>query len=443
MSFVFKTETIHLADGTPTTEWAAHPADALLGTGAGRWRRAPFVPWGTEEPFANQYPRKIEDLYLRNGYFRRVSDDKAEQIRGEGLLLEGQQSDAARAWLAQVGYTDDVAEALAFDLALFNGCALQVVWERGGQRPAQIRPQRIAQVRASRPNTDGTVPGYYLSAHWAAVSPQGRVRLKRTATEAEPVFIPAFSPAHASQGRQLLYAYKYSPVTDYYPLPEAESVYEELALASDVVAFQRRYVQNGMVASAIAYVPFVPEETLPGAELSDRDRTRLEARRRQLVDELTGNLRAGQLSIVWFNPHLTDKNGNPIGVPRIERPVEEKNDQKFIEVQRESRQSFLTGLGVVSGELFGIPSAGGFSSQAELLTVANDLSYQKIIRPKQDVLLRVVRTLLAAGGFADVQPSIANPLPITHRITPQMVEQGIFTLNEFREAYGYPPKAEL
>lgn len=438
---ILHTETLHLGPEATPTEWAtpATPTPADDAAAAARWRRAPWVPWGTHEPYANLYPRKLEELYLRSGYFRRIADDKAEQVRGEGLLLEGPRAPEAQAWLHELGLTDDALEALAFDLSLFNGCALQVVWQRGGQRPAQVQPQRLAQVRVARP-TPGQPhhPGYYLSANWAALNAQGRLRFRHT-PDALPVYVPAYSPAQAHQGRQLLLAAKYSPVAQHYPLPEAESVYEELALAADVVAFQRRYVQNGMVASAIAYVPFVPEESLPGGSLSPHDQQRMEARRQQLAQELTGNLRAGQVSIIWFNPHLTDRNGNPVGVPRIERPVEERNDQKFIEVQRESRQSFLTGLGVVSGEVFGIPSAGGFSSQADLLTVANDLSYQKTIRPKQDILLRVVRTLLAAGGYPGVQPSIANPLPVVHRITPQMVQMGIFTPNEFREAYGYPP----
>jgi hypothetical protein len=164
---------------------------------------------------------------------------------------------------------------------------------------------------------------------------------------------------------QLLVARKYNPLCPHYPLPDADTVWEELNLAHEVLLYQRNYVNNGMATSGILYVPFTPESTGLGGELTENDHKRMQERREALKHELTGTQRSGQLTIIWFNPHLSDRNGNPIGVPRLEQPPQDRNEQKFIEVQRESRQSFLTGLGVISPELVGIPSAGGFSSQAD------------------------------------------------------------------------------
>ena len=408
--------------------------------GRHRWRKAEFIPWGLEPPFENLYPQKIESLYLRSGYFRRITDDKAEQIAGEGLHFDGKDAAACKRFFRQLNLTQTAIEQLAYDLALYNGMAMEVIWNRAHTQVVQVQPMKLSRVRAGKP-TDTRTGGYYYSDDWRVVNQSGRILSGKYAA-----YTPTHYPAYAiddNGGRQLLYAYKYSPVTDYYPLPDAESVYEELSLGADVTAFQRRYVENGMVSSAMVYVPFVAETSTPGEELSDTDRKRMERKREQIVNDLTGNMKAGQLSIVWFNPYLTDNNGNPVGVPRIEKPVEEKNDEKFISIQQESRQAALTGLGVVSRELYGIPSAGGFSSQSELLITAHELTYNKLIRPKQEVLLRTLQQLAKDAGLNDVQLSIAAPRPVSAHITPQMVEAGIFTADEFRAAYGYPPRTAL
>jgi len=404
-----------------------------------RWRKAPFVPWGMS-PHENLYPLKIESLYLRSPYFRRITDDKAEQLQGDGLQFTGDGAALAQAWLADTGFTEETLEALAFDLALYNGCALQVIWNRGLTQVVGLHHTKLANLRAGKPGSNSGAPeAYYYSADWQVVNTLGQLRSKRY-NEYAPVALPVYAPGKPAN-TQVLYGRMYSPVTDYYPLPDAESVFEELSLGTDVVGFQRRYVENGMVSSAIVYVPFAPEQTAPGEDLSEHDRTQLDRKRRQIMEDLTGNLKAGQLSIIWFNPYLTDKDGQPTGVPRIERPVEEKNDEKFIEIQRESRQAFLTGLGVVSGELYGIPKPGGFSSQAEMLLTAHELTYTKLIRPKQEVVLRMLKRLLRDAGYPGVELHVKARQPVAQRLTPEMVAAGIFSADEFRAAYGYGPRA--
>jgi hypothetical protein len=431
-------ETLALPEtGTAQYRWnqEGHSAPNTF-NGLLKWRNVPYIPWGTQPPWENTYPQKIEELYLRSGYFRRITDDKAGQILGEGLLVTGPQAAGAERWLQSVGLGHDTLEALSYDLALLNGCALQVIWNRGYSRVAQVSHTKLAHVRIGKPDATGEVTRYFLAPDWGGLGK----RIVFKSTRQNIAELPAYGTSTAP--RQLLYTVQYSPITDYYPLPEAESVYEELALGADVVVYQRRYVQNGMTASAILYVPFSPEDTLENGHFSPADQERLNQRREQIRRELTGQLSAGQVAVVFFNPMQTDATGQPLGAPRFEKPIEERNDQKFIEVQRESRQSFLTGLGVVSGELFGIPGSSGFASQSELLLTANELTYNKVIRPKQQVLLRTLKRLLADAGFPSTQLDIANPLPVQRQLTVDMVRAGLFTANEFREAYGYPPLRE-
>lgn len=399
-----------------------------------RWRNAPFRPWGLEPPWENTYPAKIEELYLGSPYFRRVTDEKAEQIAGEGLKVEGTGARAAEQRLQQWGITPELLTAAAYDIALFNGTALEVEWAAPGQI-RQVVHRKIAHLRPARETAPEGPAAWYYTTDWQLINRRGEVRQPRYKAYA-PRRIASFNTQQPT-GWQLLYLRKYSPANAHFPLPEAESVYNELRLGMEVVRYQLHYIENGMTASAIAYVPYPLDPRTK--KLNDEDVQELERRRKALAEELTGKMRAGQLSIIWFNPYLTDHKGEPVGVPRLEKPIEEKNEQKFIEVQRESRQAFLTGLGVVSGELYGIPRAGGFSSQSELLLTAHELTYNQLIRPKQQLLLGGLERLLRAEGYTGLRLHLGKRSPVTRQLSPEWVEQGLLTRDEFRRAHGLPP----
>lgn len=408
----------------------------------------PWVPWGAAEMLPhggkrapNLYPVRVEEMYIENSIFQRVVNDNAGQIKGEGTVFEGAESGRAADYFAKIGIGDQFLERSAYDIALFNGMSAQIIWDgfwllnKSAGTVSRVEHTKFSRVRSGKLCRETMhVPNFYASADWSVINFKGKP------LSGFEYYAPKAIETFDRQGecaRQMWYDFKYSPVTDYYPLPDMESAYEQLSLSNDIILFQRKYVQNGMVSSGVVYYPFIPEASQPGQPLSELDRKRMDEITNELRKNLTGAMQAGRLGVVFWNP-ANGTPSKPAEAPRIENPVEEKNDTKFLEVNREARQQMLTGLGVVSQELMGIPSAGGFSSQADMLLTANELSYNKIIRPKQDVLLRFLNRLLSEARIK-AKVGIANSLPVSQSLTVDMVSAGIFTNDEFREAYGYAP----
>jgi hypothetical protein len=406
-----------------------------------RFRNAPFIPWGAEPGQENLYPRKIEELYISNSLLRRVTDYRAQQVAGAGLVIQGDRATACEKYFAKIGVNKAMIGELAMQLALFNGMAMQVLWQRSYERPARVVNQRISRVRIGRPDEAGAITKYYISKDWSVVTTTGRLRRASKAQEQyRPVEIGAFTgekaAARNNQGRELLYLTRANPATDFYPLPDAETVYEELTVGDDVIAYQKSYIANGMTSSAVVYLPFSPTAPV-GENWSDNDRRRHKEIKEGIVKDLTGKSKAGQVTFITYDPQIVKSSEQ---LPRFEKPVEERNDKKFLEIQKEARQNAMTGLGVVSPDLMGIRTASGFASQAEELLTADELSFNIDAAPLQDVLLNALYQLAEAAGFTGVELSIPRRQPISRQLTPDMVAAGIITADEYREmALGLPP----
>ena len=412
--------------------------------------RVPWVVWGTDKKYYNIYPLKIEELYAKNATFKTIIKRNANSILGEGIYFEkdslgntevidfaGRQF-TAEGYLKFIGLDNFVLTKLAYDISLWNGCALQVVTNKEGTSPLRVRHTHFSKIRIERPtDPDSDQPiAYYVSPDWSFVNYNGNP--KPGYQNYKPIRIPKLGVGEEI-GVRMIYNYEYCPISEYYPMPDAESCYKALKLTIDIIDYQEAYIENGMQGSSIIYIPYVPVDTAPGESLSQKDKAEIERIKKQIREELTGKQNAGRATIITFNPKATDNAGNPIGVPRIESPINERNDLKFIEIQKEANQSFLTGLNIISPELFGIPSSGGFSSQSEMLLTANQLHYSQIVVPKQKLLLDTITELLSMVGFKS-KPMIKNNLPVMNLITVQAVHEGIFTHDEYREQYGYEPK---
>lgn len=423
-----------------------------------RYKKAPFIPWGISEDYSNRYPDKLEDVYRTNPYYRRVVGDAANAIAGDELVFEGPDANGLKAFFNRIGVNYSFLERCAFDIALFNGFAYQLQMTEGWvTQPVdassgvpivyKVAHQKVGRVRVSRDYDEYYESQYYYTApDWKAIKTDGKLKTSMP-PEMAARKLPRYNPnvpllARAERAVMLAFNFLYNPATDHYPLPDAESVYEELRLANDIVVFQQRFVENGMVGSAIAYVPWVPKHTAPGEPLSEEDIKDREQKLEMVRNSYTGAAKGGAVAIIMYDPALVPQFGDK-AVPRFEKPVETSNDTRFIGIQEQIQQSKLVGLGVVSEELLGIPRPSGFTSQAGMLITADELTYNKIYRPKQDLLLRALNGLAADNGFVS-NVGISRTAPVSASRfdasqAPALVAAGVLTVDEFRESYGLPP----
>jgi hypothetical protein len=123
---------------------------------------------------------------------------------------------------------------------------------------------------------------------------------------------------------------------------------------------------------------------------------------------------------------------------RFVQPIQDNNDKKFLEVLKSVGQTCLVGLRVVAGELYGLQSLGGFTSQSEHLLAAYELTEKKVIAPKRSVLLRFLNRIAADMGL-DVLVALKPAPPVSRLLTQEMVAAGVVTVDELRQAVGLEP----
>lgn len=420
---------------------------------SGVGKDTPYIQWGIQDAkeigAGNLYPNRVAVLFQKSPYYRRIASNIQQGVAGEGLSFSGDQSEELQAYFLELGITDTMIEQLAWDIALFNGCALQAVWSRGAALSvadktlnsntglSSVRHVKLSALRVAKPPEGqwGNATAFYFSADWDKVNSQGKA--KHGYEYAQPERIPAFNKARPDLSEQILWSVQYSPISDYYPLPDVESVYEELELQNSVTLFQRRYVENGMVSSAIITYPYTPSVE-PGQPLRDEDEQAINDIQKNLETMYAGQVAAGKPAIIIYDPRQGPYiEGEDTARPEFKKPVESNNDQRFLEVFRENRQSVFSGLGAISPDLFGLPSASGFTSQEGLLLTAQALTEVNIYRPKRKLLLRALAKIAETSGY-DATVDITPASPIQRPITEAMVSAGIVSLNEFRAYYGLP-----
>ena len=407
-----------------------------------------WVIWGKHKHWYNNYPGQIDDLYTKSSTFKVVVDRNAAAIHGEGITIEGPPATInggamlPQDYLEVIGFSEELLHRISYDLALYNGISLRVILNRSEQvkqndKIVGVYHTRFSDIRVGAPETpQRPICAYWYSPDWSKVTESGGT-LGVKNEPYKPKWFGKFGDEIKSQdgsATRMIYEYIYSPISDFYPLPDVTSCFDALQLGVDLIDFQKSYIANGMTGSAIMYVPFVSSDpSNTGSELNDEDRAVLNKYKKQILDDMTGKNNAGKIALIFYNPNSVNDEGQPIGVPKIESPVQEKNDTKYLDIQKEVRQTITTGLNIISGELFGIPSAGGFSSQSEMLLTANELHYNLVIRPKQKLIERVISNILTYAGFVDFEITMRQSKPIQRNLTVELVEKGIITADEYRE----------
>lgn len=402
-----------------------------------------YVVWGDKKSLKNQYPSTVIALYESNPLLKAVTDRNKSAIQGNELIFSDENPSPItlmppKDYFKLIGVDSNLIEAIAFDIALWNGAALQAAKPldkdaKLGKVVTRVDHIKFYKIRIGVPNEFGDVDRYYISPDWANVINTDSPNV----TEIQSYGIQG----EAASPLQLMYETMYCPISDYYPFPDCESCQRSLWILNKIVEYQGNYISNGMVGSGMLYMPYIPINTAPEQPLSSEDAQAIARIKEDITNSLNGVNNAGKLTIIFYNPMAKDGNGDPVGIPKIDKALEDKNDAKFIEMLQESTQLALTGLNVISRELFGIPSSGGFSSQANMLLTANEIHYNTVIVPKQKILTRMLDRLLADAGYT-ARVSIANSLPVAYNISIDEVAAGVFTIDEYREQKGFAPRKQ-
>ena len=320
----------------------------------------------------NLYPQKMIELYDSSAMHHTAIQAIKDGIIGEGIKNIGGE------YVNSQGETiDELFEKIALDYALYQGYALNVVWNKEGSRIAEVYHLPFANVRSGKMSEEDTIDEYFYSSDWT------------NTRKYKPQAYRAFDATDNKKDNasQIYYCMSYTPGNDYYPLPAYVGAVNDIDLDARVSRFHNANISNGLAPSM--FVQFRNGVPTP------------EERRdiyREIEETFSGEDNAGRFFLAFSEP------GKELEVT----PIENANDDYYITLEQRISSRILTAHRITSPLLLGIKDAAGFSNNADEIKIAYAHFEGTVIEPKRKKILSSLGYILRLHGLnvsLEVQPS--------------------------------------
>jgi len=364
-----------------------------------------WILFGDEGEYKNRYPEYLLDLYRRSAKNHAIINSKKDYVVGQGWAVNAEGLDTmGLAKLQefinhpnQYESLNDILEKVALDYELYNGFALEIVYNQLNDKIAAVYHADFARYRS---NDDGSC--YYYSEDWSKHNPVVEK-------------IEAFNWKEPS-GKQLLYVKGYSPDCKYYPLPTYLGSTSYIELDVEIANFHLNAVKNNFVGGTI--VSFYNGE--PTAE----EQEEIE---RQIKDKFTGTDNANSIVLNFADSRdrgveIQQLNGNDF-------------DKRFDILNKTVQREIYAGHQVTDPALFGIKEDGIFTSRNQLVD-SFELFQNTYINNRQQFIERVFNELASLQGLSN-RLYIQDTEPISVQFSEATVTS-VMTQEEIREKVGLP-----
>jgi hypothetical protein len=322
-------------------------------------RNKEYVYYGEK----NLFPQQLIDLYDNSAIHHTAIQAIKDGIIGDGIKLVGDE------YINSKGETvDEVFAKIALDYAIYQAYSINVIWNKEGNKIAEIYHLPFANVRSGKMDEDDEVVEYYYSSDWTNVRKN------------KPTAYRAFNPSDnkGDNASQIYYCYNYTPGNDYYPLPAYVGALNDIELDKRVSRFHNANISNGLAPSM--FVQF--RNGIPTPE-ERRDIYR------EIEDTFSGEDNAGRFFLAFSEP------GKELEVT----PIESTNDEYYITLEQRITSRILTAHRITSPLLLGIKDATGFSSNADEIKVAYTHFESTVIEPKRKKVLSSFGYMLKLSGY--------------------------------------------
>jgi DNA-binding MarR family transcriptional regulator len=362
-----------------------------------------WILFGDEGDYKNRYPEYLLNLYRRSAKHHAIINSKKDYVVGQGWAVNAEGLDTmGLARLQQFiqepnqyESLNDILEKVALDYELYNGFALEIVYNQLNDKIAAIYHADFARYRS---NEDGTK--YYYSEDWKKHNPVVQE-------------IDAFNWKEPS-GKQLLYVKGYSPDCKYYPLPTYLGSTGYIELDVEIANFHLNAVKNNFVGGTIISF-YNGEPTLEEQEEIER----------QIKDKFTGTDNANSIVLNFADSRdrgvdIQQLNGNDF-------------DKRFDILNKTVQREIYAGHSVTDPALFGIKEDGIFTSRNQLVD-SFELFQNTYVNGRQQFIERVFNDLAAVQGLSN-RLFIQDTEPISVQFSESTVTS-VMTEAEIREKVG-------
>jgi DNA-binding Lrp family transcriptional regulator len=364
-----------------------------------------WILFGDEGDYKNRYPEYLLDLYRRSAKNHAIINSKKDYVVGQGWAVKKEGLNTlGLAKLQefidhpnQYESLNDILEKVALDYELYNGFALEIVYNQLNDKIAAIYHADFARYRS---NEDGSC--YYHSEDWSKHNPIVEK-------------IEAFDWKNPS-GKQLLYVKGYSPDCRYYPLPTYLGSTSYIELDVEIANFHLNSVKNNFVGGTI--VSFYDGE--PTAEEQ-------EIIENQIKEKFTGTNNTNSILLNFADSRdrgveIQQLNGNDF-------------DKRFDILNKTVQREIYAGHQVTDPALFGIKEDGIFTSRNQLVD-SFELFQNTYINNRQQFIERVFNELASLQGLSN-RLYIQDTEPISVQFS-EMTVTSVMTQEEIREKVGLP-----
>ena len=355
-----------------------------------------YVTFGAD----NLYPDFLIELFNKSPKHNAIVSSKASYVAGIGTKVIGQNTvDIAKAEakiqnINAYETLNQVKGKIAYDLELFNGYALEIIWNKAKTAIAEIYHIPFKNIRK------GLEGDYVYCEDW-------------TDRKAEQIHYQPFN-ATTRESKSLYYCQFYRPGQGEYPLPDYVGALKYIEVDTEISNYYLNSIKNGFTAQThiqlFKGIP-TPEEARATA--------------RRFKENYQGTDNAGGLIIQYNDPQEKES--------VISNLQPSDFDKQFDLLNKTVQQEIFVAHKVNSPMLFGVRVEGQLGGRSEMIE-AYEMFQQSYIEPRQQ---KIDDTLTYLFEFiSPVRLETINKPPIGVDYV-ALFTAGLLTQNEARKELGF------
>jgi predicted transcriptional regulator len=355
-----------------------------------------FVTFGAD----NLYPDFLVELFNKSPKHNAIVSAKASYIAGIGTDVFGQNTTdiaKAEAKLKNINAYETYEELkakIAYDAELFNGFAVEVIWNKAKTAPSEYYHIPFKDVRKG---LDGE---YIYCEDW-------------TDAKAPRISYQPYNPI-TRESKQLYYCQFYRPGEGTYPLPDYVGALKYIEVDTEISNYYLNSIKNGFTAQThiqlFKGIP-TPEEARATA--------------RRFKENYQGTDNAGGLIIQYNDP--TEKESV------ISNLQPSDFDKQFDLLNKTVQQEIFVAHKVNSPMLFGVRVEGQLGGRTELIE-AYEMFHHAYIEPRQQKIDDVFSYLLEPIAQVRLETINKPPIGLDYQA---LFTAGIIDRNEARKELGF------
>lgn len=374
-----------------------------------------YVVWrDNANPNFIDYPNKLIELYNNSSLHHSIIDMKAEQIAGGGLeLVDTGDTKAVKTleFLNKINKQNidcnEINKRIALELTIFNGFSVQTIWKKDWSGIDSLVHMEFNKIRNQTPDSEGNQYGYFYAFDWSLYRPSRIQYIEkfnpdtanlrkseykaindRIMKENQDVDVTALKSFVKSGSTQLFYYKQYQPQTFYYPIPDYVGVIPsiEIDILSDIYA--NSSLANGMDNGIVITL------------LGDSSDPESQKTARRILKSYAGARKAGKPVILFTEDFEL--------APKIDN-IGNNNSlaAKYKTINDSTQQKILSGHRIPNSSMVGIATAGKLGNSQETQQ-AEEIFFQKYIRPRQEILESFWNKIMKVNGLASVRIKNTN-----------------------------------